>query len=139
MSTTHKILFVSEHNDARSQMAEALLNQMSGDRYRACSAGTDPSDFDERALKALSSLKIPAANLRSKPLQIFEAEEFDDIIVLCDKSSQECHSLPHFDRAMVWNFKDPSEDDRPNAFAKTLQEIQQRLQMFLLIKDKEHH
>lgn len=135
----HKILFVSEGNAVRSQMAEALLNQMSGERYRACSAGVEPSDIDERTVNALQSMKVPAEGLHSKPLQAFDAQEFDEIIVLCDKSKPECKSFPHFNKAMIWNFKDPRNDDRRNAFAKTLQEIQQRLQMFVLIKDKDLH
>lgn len=139
MSTPHKILFVSEGNSDRSQMAEALLNQMSGERYLACSASTEPSNIDERTVKALQSMQVSVEGLHSKPLQAFDVKEFDDIIVLCDKSKSECKSFAQFERVMIWNFKDPREDDRPYAFAKTLQEIQQRLQMFILIKDKERH
>jgi len=37
-----KILFVCVHNSARSQMAEALLKKMAGDRFEAESAGLEP-------------------------------------------------------------------------------------------------
>lgn len=139
MSMTHKVLFISAGNAARSQMAEALLNKMSGGRYRAYSAGIEPSTVDERAIKALQAFNVPEDGLHSKPLHVFEGEEFDDIIMLCDKSDKECEMFPQLDKAMRWNFKDPRIDGRARAFAKTLQEIQQRLQMFVLVKDKEHH
>jgi arsenate reductase len=39
------ILFVCVHNAGRSQMAEALFNQMAKGKARAISAGTQPADM----------------------------------------------------------------------------------------------
>jgi len=39
-----KILFVCVHNAGRSQMAEAFLHEVAGDRYEAVSAGTVPAE-----------------------------------------------------------------------------------------------
>lgn len=139
MSLKHRILFVSGDNAVRSQMAEALLNQMSDEHYEASSAGVHPMDIDQRTLAALQSMHISATGLHSKPLKGVDPAEFDDIIVLCDKYGAESGMLAHLNGAMLWNFKDPRSDQRPNAFGKTLQEIQQRLQMFLLIKNKDRH
>ena len=37
------VLFVCVHNAGRSQMAEAVLNQLAAGRVRAISAGTEPA------------------------------------------------------------------------------------------------
>ena len=36
-----RVLFLSTHNSARSQMAEGFLRALVGDRFEAASAGTE--------------------------------------------------------------------------------------------------
>lgn len=41
-----RVLFVCIHNSARSQMAEAFLNEIAGDRFAAESAGIEPGQLN---------------------------------------------------------------------------------------------
>lgn len=42
-----KVLFVCEHNGARSQMAEAFLNKLAGEKFEAHSAGLERWNYYE--------------------------------------------------------------------------------------------
>ena len=47
-----KVLFVCVHNSARSQMAEAFLDQMCPDEFQAASAGLEPTRINPKLLRA---------------------------------------------------------------------------------------
>ena len=136
MPRKKRILFVCTANAARSQMAEALLRRLRPDSYEVFSAGTAPTQVDPRAIKALEQFDIEPTGLHSKPLDQFQNQTFDYVIALCKKSEAECQTVQCEGKYMAWDFEDPQTADRPNAFVKTLSEIQQRIQMFLLVMEK---
>jgi protein-tyrosine-phosphatase len=47
------VLFICTHNAARSQMTEAILNKLYGDRYTDFSAGTDPAQIDSLVISEI--------------------------------------------------------------------------------------
>ena len=53
-----KVLFVCIHNSARSQMAEAFLNQMGGDKFEATSAGLEQGTLNPLAIKTMAEIDI---------------------------------------------------------------------------------
>lgn len=53
-----RVLFVCVHNSARSQMAEALLKMMAGDRYEVESAGIEPGNLNPIAVEAMKEERI---------------------------------------------------------------------------------
>ena len=53
-----KVLFVCIHNSARSQMAEALLNQLAGDKFEATSAGLEKGTLNPLAVKVMAEIGI---------------------------------------------------------------------------------
>lgn len=57
-----KVLFICTHNSARSQMAERLINALYGDKYEAYSAGTEPTEVNPYAIKAMAELGIARAS-----------------------------------------------------------------------------
>ena len=55
------------HNSARSQMAEAFLNQLAGDKFEAESAGISPGILNPFVVKAMKEHGLfPTLHLLSK-------------------------------------------------------------------------
>ena len=48
-----RVLFVCIHNSARSQMAEAWLRQVAGDRFEVESAGLEPGKLNPFVVEAM--------------------------------------------------------------------------------------
>lgn len=106
-----KVLFVCIHNSARSQMAEALLNQMCGDRFEAQSAGLTPGTLNPLVVEVLAEEGI---DIRGKATQaVFDvvkrSEIFAYVITVCDEASAErCPIFPGVTTRLHWSFPDPS-------------------------------
>jgi len=75
-----KVLFICTHNSARSQMAEGFLNVLSGDKYEAYSAGTEPTKVDAHAVKAMAEIGIDISKYRSKRIEEFRGGNFDYVV-----------------------------------------------------------
>ena len=61
-----KILFVCVHNSARSQMAEALVNHLAGDRFEAESAGLEPGTLNPLAVEAMKEMNIDISSKQTR-------------------------------------------------------------------------
>jgi len=85
-----KVLFLCTHNSARSQMAEALLRAMYGDRYEAYSAGVAATSVDPRAVLAMLEISIDISASRSKSSQEFLDTVFDLAVTVCDRAKEAC-------------------------------------------------
>ena len=108
------VLFLCTRNSARSIMAEAILNRVGGGRFRAFSAGSEPSAGGPmpEVLAQLSALGHDVTRLTSKSWSLFmepEAPRIDFVIALCDiLSGQTC---PDFGAATItaaWPLPDPA-------------------------------
>ena len=132
-----KILFLCTANSARSQMAEALMRHKAGDIFDVYSAGTQPEKVDYRTFDALDKFGLDANDLVSKNVNVFEGQTFDYVITLCDKANNECRSYPNAVKQLAWDFPDPKERSGSNPFSTTLNELNNRLSMFLLVEDKD--
>ncbi|MBL1378174.1 metalloregulator ArsR/SmtB family transcription factor [Zobellella iuensis] len=131
-----RVLFLCTANSARSLMAEALLRQHGGDQFEVYSAGTAPESVAQGTLDALSSLGISTEGLQSKSLANLPSERFDFVISLCEKAHRECQDWPVNGVVMAWDFADPRASEDPKAFIKTLQEINERIRLFILVNSK---
>ena len=137
MSTSkQKVLFICSGNSARSQMAEALLRHQAGDKFDVFSAGTAPRKIDDRTLVALSDFGLSGNQLTSKSIDIFADQHFDFVITLCDKARQECQNYPNTGQQIAWDFEDPKYRAERLPFQVTLNELNSRIAMFVLVQSK---
>ena len=135
------VLFLCVHNSARSLMAEAALNYLGGGRFKAYSAGSDPDDHPHPfALKALALAGIPADEIQCKSWSEFaksDAPHMDLVITVCDDAAGEvCPIWPGHPAVAHWGMPDPSgtnvsEEDREEAFRKSLHLIARRLDLLV--------
>lgn len=102
------VLFICTHNAVRSQMAEALLNNIYGDRYTAYSAGSDPSQIDPLVKTVMSETNIDVSHHRSKGFCVFQEVPLDYVITLCDQAKEACPYFPGGRFRMHKGFSDPS-------------------------------
>lgn len=110
-----KVLFVCVHNSARSQMAEALLNNIAPDRFIAESAGLTPGTLNPFAVEAMKEIGIDiSGNSVDSVFDFFKAGKiFSHIITVCDaEAAEKCPLFPGVEvKRIHWTFPDPSSAD----------------------------
>ncbi len=94
MSNKEKVIFLSAHNSARSQMAEGLLRHLYGDRYVARSAGVDPKEVDLLAVEVMAEKGIDISKQRSKSSKALWRTAFDVVAKIRDFDSEPCPLFP---------------------------------------------
>jgi arsenate reductase len=108
MTDKKRVLFICTHNAARSQMAEAFLKALFGDRYEAYSAGTSPTEVNPYAIKAMQEVGIDISGHRSKGVEEFLGQRFDQIVTVCDNAKEACPFFPDGANHIHKSFQDPS-------------------------------
>jgi protein-tyrosine-phosphatase len=110
MADRKRILFICTGNSCRSQMAEAILRHLGGDRFEALSAGSHPAGFvHPLALNALDALGIPANGLVSKGWDEFAETPVDVVITVCDAAASETCPVWRGDAMTAhWSLPDPA-------------------------------
>ena len=101
-----RILFVCTHNSARSQMAEAMLRDMAGDRFDVASAGTSPTSVHPLAESVMADRGLSLRSHHAKPLSEM-GTGWDYVITLCDEAFEECPEFPAKTCRLHWSIKDP--------------------------------
>ena len=89
-----RVLFLCTGNSARSQIAEALLEQLAGGAVGAASAGSNPKPLHPNAVRGDAPRGIDIAAHRSKHLDEFAGHRFDAVITLCDRVREVCPEFP---------------------------------------------
>ena len=111
MSDKLKVLFVCIHNSARSQMAEAFLKQLAGNKFEVESAGIEPGKLNPIVVEAMKDVGIDISGNRTQSVQslIDAGKNFDYIFTVCDETQAErCPLFPGGGKRIHVGFADPS-------------------------------
>ena len=106
-----KVLFICIHNSARSQMAEAFLNQACPAEFEVQSAGLEPGQLNPVVVEAMQEIGLDiSANKTKSVFDIFKSGQmFSHVIAVCDAASAErCPIFPGVTKRLNWSFPDPS-------------------------------
>ena len=143
----YSVLFICTGNTARSILAEGLMTQLGGARFRAFSAGSHPNGtVNPFALSTLKQFQVPIDGFRSKSWDEFSndgAPPLSVVITVCDSAAAE--TCPVFFGGsqgqpvkVHWGYPDPSnaeggEVGRRRAFELTRQAIGYRMLQLLAL------
>ncbi len=137
---TH-VLVLCTGNSARSIMSEALINVLGAGRFRAYSAGSQPTGrVNPFAAEQAATIGYPMDEVRSKSWDEFsrpDSPQMDIVITVCDSAAGEsCPLWRGTPLKIHWGFADPSHvegDDATKraAFAETFGLIRHKIEQLV--------
>jgi ArsR family transcriptional regulator, arsenate/arsenite/antimonite-responsive transcriptional repressor / arsenate reductase (thioredoxin) len=135
-ATRARVLFLCTGNSARSQIAEAFAERLSGGAVSAASGGSHPKPLHPNAVRVMRERGIDLAGRRSKHLGEFAGQRFDYVISLCDRVREVCPEFPGTPQAIHWSVRDPAREPGTDkqtlpAFERTAAELETRIGFLL--------
>ena len=135
-SSPPRVLFLCTGNSSRSQIAEALLQQLSGGAVQALSAGSRPTSLHPNAVRVMRERGFDISERQSKQLGRFSRRRFDYVISLCDRVREVCPEFPGGPQAIHWSIPDPaaqpgSSEETYRVFEQTAAELETRIRFLL--------
>lgn len=141
MTPAFNVLFLCTHNSARSIIAEAILREFGGGRFRAYSAGSEPIAAPlPEVMEKLRAFGHDVSGLRSKSWDEFlgpSAPRMDFIITLCDTpDGQVCPDFGNLAVTGAWPLPDPvkftgSAVERSAMLNELYASLQRRIEIFI--------
>ena len=137
------ILFVCTGNSARSIIAESIVNNKYNDKFKAYSAGSNPTGEINKDIKHnLSSKGFNLQDYSSKNFSMFINGEIkiDHVITVCNDANNElCPIWPKENQIIHWNIEDPvtklnniNEDQKFQIITDTFNIIDKRIKNWML-------
>ena len=137
------ILFVCTGNSARSIIAESIVNNKYNDKFKAYSAGSNPSGEINKDIKRyLNNKGFNLQDYSSKNFSMFIDGEIkiDHVITVCNNARNElCPIWPKKNQIIHWNIEDPvtrlnniNEDEKFQIITDTFNNIDKRIKNWIL-------
>lgn len=137
----YNVLFLCTGNSARSIMAEAILNREGIGKFKAYSAGSQPSgEVRPEVISLLNKLNFKTDEFRSKNWDEFAADgapKMDFVFTVCDNAAKEsCPVWPGQPMTAHWGVPDPvavegNESERQMAYNDTFRMLTNRISIFV--------
>jgi arsenate reductase (thioredoxin) len=131
-----KVLFLCSDNCCRTQMAEAFLRDMAGERFEALSAGAEASELDPDAVAAMWEVGLNISDHRTKKVDPLLGERVSFLITLCDrKIERTCPIFPGAIWRLEWLIENPataqSREEHRAMVRRARDEIRERVAEFV--------
>ena len=137
------ILFVCTGNSARSIIAESIVNNKYNDKFKAYSAGSNPSGEINKDIKRyLNNKGFNLQDYSSKNFSMFIDGEIkiDHVITVCNNANNElCPIWPKKNQIIHWNIEDPvtklnniNEYEKFQIITDTFNNIDKRIKNWIL-------
>jgi len=105
-----KVLILCSENSCRTQMAEAFLRDMGGDRFEPLSAGAEAAaSLDLDAVAAMREVGIDISGQQPKKVDPFMRERVAYLVTLCDRDIERtCPIFPGAFWRLKWPIRNPA-------------------------------
>ena len=136
-------MFVCTGNSARSIIAESIVNNKYNDKFKAYSAGSNPSGEINKDIKRyLNNKGFNLQDYSSKNFSMFIDGEIkiDHVITVCNNANNElCPIWPNERQIIHWDIEDPvtklnniNEDEKFQIITDTFNNIDKRIKNWIL-------
>jgi len=83
-----KVLFLCSDNSCRTQMAEAFLRDVAGDRFEAVSAGSEATALDPDAVAVMQEVGLDISGQTPKKVDLFMRERIAFLVTLYERETE---------------------------------------------------
>ena len=131
-----KVIFICTGNACRSQIAEGLLREMSGESFEVYSAGSHPSRLHPASVVVMNEIGIDISHHESESIDKYINSGIDIAISVCDNAQKLCPTFPGNVNRIHWSIEDPyhgwsaNVEDLP-PYRDTRDELIKRITLFL--------
>jgi len=102
------VLFLCTGNSARSQMAQAICEQLASGAVTAASAGSHPKPLHPNAVRVMRERGTDISSRPSRHFSALAGQQFDYAVSLCDRVREACPDFPGPPQLIHWSIPDPS-------------------------------